>query len=71
MLLLEPYAQELIAGAVLPPHDVRICDLAVQKQPLKAYKQVLKEYHPDFIGFGGFSGQYRINRELAGIAKEV
>ncbi|MBU3948902.1 MAG: radical SAM protein [Proteobacteria bacterium] len=71
MLLLEPYAQELIAGAVQPPHDVRICDLAVQKQPLKAYKQVLKEYRPDFIGFGGFSGQYRINRELAGIAKEV
>lgn len=71
LLLLEPYAQELIAGAVQPPHDVHICDLAVQKQPLKAYKRMLKEYRPDLIGFGGFSGQYRINRELAGLAKEI
>ncbi len=70
MLLLEPYAQELIAGAVQFPHDVRICDLAVQKRPLKTYLRVLKEYRPDFIGFGGFSGQYRTNRELAGLAKK-
>lgn len=71
MLLLEPYAQELIAGAVLPPHDVRICDLAVQKRPLTAYTRMLKEYRPDIVGFGGFSGQFLINRELAGLAKEI
>lgn len=71
MLLLEPYAQELIAGAIQPPHDVKICDLAVEKHPIKAFTQVLKKYHPDFIGFGGFSGQYQINRKLAGISKEI
>ena len=71
MLMLEPYAQELIAGGVKPPHDVRICDLAVEKRPLKAYRRTLEEYRPDLVGFGGFSGQYRTNRELAGVAKEM
>ncbi len=70
MLLLEPYAQELIAGAVCDPHDVRICDLAVEKKPLAALRRTLREYRPDLIGFGGFSGQIRTNQELAAIAKE-
>ena len=70
MLLLEPYAQELIAGAVCDPHDVRICDLAVEKKPLAAFRRTLREYRPDLIGFGGFSGQIRTNQELAAIAKE-
>jgi radical SAM superfamily enzyme YgiQ (UPF0313 family) len=70
MLLLEPYAQELIAGAVHPPHDVRICDLALEKKPAAAFRRTLREYRPDLIGFGGFSGQFRTNRELATIAKQ-
>lgn len=71
MLLLEPYAQELIAGAIQPPHDVRICDLAVEKNPLKAFRKALREYRPDLVGFGGFSGQFRTNRELAALVKEM
>lgn len=71
MLLLEPYAQELVAAAVEPPHDVRICDLAIERRPVAAFRRVLREYRPDLIGFGGFSGQFRTNQELAGIAKEV
>lgn len=71
MLLLEPYAQELIAGAVKEPHDVRICDLAVEKKPEKAFRKLLEEYKPDLVGFGGFSGQFKTNRELAKIAKEL
>jgi radical SAM superfamily enzyme YgiQ (UPF0313 family) len=70
MLLLEPYAQELIAGAVQAPHDVRICDLAVEKKPLAAFRRTLREYRPDLIGFGGFSGQFSTNRELAAIARQ-
>lgn len=69
MLLLEPYAQELIASAVPTPHDVRICDLAVERKPVQAFKRVLREYRPNLIGFGGFSGQFNTNRELAAIAK--
>ena len=71
MLLLEPYAQELIAVAVEPPHDVRICDLAIEKKPVAAFRRVLREYRPDLIGFGGFSGQFRTNQRLAAIAKEM
>ena len=71
MLLLEPYAQELVASAVEAPHDVRICDLAVEKEPLGAFRRVLREYAPDLIGFGGFSGQFRTNQRLAAIAKEM
>ncbi len=35
MIRLEPYAQELIAGAVEAPHDVRICDLAVARDHVR------------------------------------
>ena len=70
VMLLEPYAEELVAGAVLPPHDVRICDLALEKKPVAAFRSTLREYPADLIGFGGFSGQFRINKELAAIAKE-
>ena len=71
MLRLEPYAQELIAGGIEPPHDVRICDLAVEKRPVAAFRRALHEYRPDLVGFGGFSSQFRTNRELAAITKEV
>lgn len=71
MLLLEPYAQELIAGAVQDPHDVRICDLAIEKKPEEAFRRTLQEYRPDFVGFGGFSGQFNNNRKLAAITKEL
>lgn len=71
MILLEPYAQELIAGAVEPPHDVQICDLAVEEFPVQAFKKTMRDYAPDFVGFGGFSSQFRTNCELAEIAKEI
>lgn len=71
MMLLEPYAQELIAGAVKAPHDVRICDLAIENNPVRAFRRTLKEYSPQLIGFGGFSSQFRTNRQLAAIAKEI
>ncbi|MBN1864074.1 MAG: radical SAM protein [Victivallales bacterium] len=71
MLLLEPYAQELIAGGVTAPHDVKICDLAVEKRPLRAFRRVLGEYSPDFVGFGGFSGQFNVNCDLAGLVKDM
>jgi radical SAM superfamily enzyme YgiQ (UPF0313 family) len=71
MLLVEPYAQELIAGAIHPPHDVRICDLGVEKKPIAVFRRSLQEYRPDLIGFGGLSGQFRVIRKLAGIAREM
>ena len=71
MITLEPYAQELIAFAVLPPHQVEICDLILPKNPIKFFKETLKRFQPDFIGFGGFSSQFNANKELAGIAKTI
>jgi len=71
IMLLEPYAQELIAGAIKAPHSVKICDLALENKPLKAFSRVLKEYRPDLIGFGGFSSQFNVNLELAKIAKQL
>jgi len=70
MIRLEPYAQELIAGAIEEPHDVRICDLAVEEDdPVGTYTKALKEYQPDLVGFGGFSSQFQTNRELAEICR--
>ncbi len=72
MIRLEPYAQELIAGGIQEPHDVRICDLAVEDDdPIGAFKQTLQEYQPDLVGFGGFSSQFNQNKELAGIVKDL
>ena len=71
MLRLEPYAQELIAGGIEAPHDVRVADLAVEDKPVESFKKTLREYQPDLVGFGGFSSQFRTNRELAGICKEI
>ncbi len=70
MIRLEPYAQELIASAVEAPHDVRICDLAVSRKPIKAFQSLLGEYSPHLVGFGGFTSQYRTNLKLARITKE-
>ncbi|MCU0858578.1 MAG: B12-binding domain-containing radical SAM protein [Pontiellaceae bacterium] len=71
MIRLEPYAQELIAGAVQAPHDVQICDLAVAKKPEQAFRKKLMDYQPDVVGFGGFSSQFRVNKGLAKIAREL
>lgn len=71
MLLLEPYAQELLAATVKPPHAVRICDLAIEKKPLVAFQRVLAEFPPDLVGFGGFSGQFHLIKELAAITREM
>src|SRR4030042_5693094 len=71
MILLEPYAQELIAGAVQAPHAVKICDLAIEKKPVEAFRNTLQEYRPDLIGFGGFSSQFNTNLQLAAITKEM
>ncbi len=71
ILLLEPYAQEVIAGAVQPPHEVRICDLAVEKKPLAAFQRTLETFRPDLVGFGGFSSQYRANLRLAALCRQI
>lgn len=71
MIRLEPYSLELIAGGIEAPHDVRICDLAVAKKPVKAFKRTLLDYQPDCIGFTGFSSQFCVNKDLAAIAREL
>jgi radical SAM superfamily enzyme YgiQ (UPF0313 family) len=70
-LRLEPFAQELVAAGVDEPHQVRICDLAVEKRPLRTFRQALREYRPDVVGFGGFTSQFRANRKLAGMTREI
>ncbi len=71
LIHLEPYAQELIAGGINPPHDVKICDLAMEENPVEIFRQVLHDYNPNLVGFGGFSSQFHINRKLAGITREI
>ncbi len=71
IILLEPYALEIIAAAILEPHRVEICDLAVAKHPNKEFATRLKQFRPDIIGFGGFSSQFNINKQLAEITKKI
>ena len=71
IILLEPYALEIIAAAVSEPHTVEICDLAVAKHPYREFSSKLKNFAPDLVGFGGFSSQFNINKKLAKITKEL
>lgn len=72
MIRLEPYSLELIAGGVKPPHDVRICDLGIEKNdPVGVFRKTLQAYQPTLVGFGGFSSQFKVNCELAAITRRL
>jgi len=68
-LHLEPLELEIVAGGIPDEDSVSICDLSLERKPVKAFIKQLKEKKPDIIGFTGYSSQASIVKELAHIAK--
>lgn len=69
-LHLEPLALELLAGAVPPGHEVRILDMTVERNPLRALRRAVREYKPDLVGMTAYSNQRARAAECVGIVKE-
>lgn len=68
-LLLEPLELEIVAGGVPDEDHVSICDLSLEKEPIKIFQTQLQEKKPHIIGLTGYSSQAATVRELARIAK--
>ena len=64
-LRLEPLDLEIVAGGVPAPHEVRILDLSVERNPFAALDRELAAHPPDLVGFGGYSSQASVVKDLA------
>ncbi len=64
-LHLEPLDLAIVAGAVDPPHEVRILDLSLSGDPGALFERTLDEYAPDLVGFGCYTNQAATVKELA------
>ncbi|MCK5063976.1 MAG: radical SAM protein [Candidatus Fermentibacteraceae bacterium] len=61
-----------LAGALLEAdHEVRIADLMIEKDPVRAYRDTLSSFRPEYVGITFTTPLYREARELAEIAKEI
>ncbi|MBI4682726.1 MAG: cobalamin B12-binding domain-containing protein [Nitrospirae bacterium] len=69
-LHLEPLELEIVAGGVPPEDEVVICDLGIEKKPMKAFHSQLHGFRPDIVGFTGYSSQSAMVKKLARIVKE-
>jgi len=67
-LHLEPLDLEIVAGGI-KNGDVQILDLSLEKNPLKIFFDKLGSYHPDIVGFCGYSSQNGIVKQLAALTK--
>ena len=61
----------LAGAAEAAGHEVRIADLMIEGDAPGAYRTVLKEFRPDFVGVTFTTPLYREARELAAVAHEV
>jgi radical SAM superfamily enzyme YgiQ (UPF0313 family) len=64
-LHLEPLDLAIVAGGVPAPHDVRILDLSLYRDPLHILERALVEQAPDIVGFGCYTNQAAIVKEMA------
>ena len=61
-----------LAGALLSAeHDVRIADLMIEGDPVRAYREILSSFRPEYVGITFTTPLYSEARELADIAKEL
>jgi radical SAM superfamily enzyme YgiQ (UPF0313 family) len=61
-----------LAGALLSAdHDVRIADLMIERDPMRAYRDILSSFRPEYVGITFTTPLYSEARELAEIAKEI
>jgi len=67
--LLEPLELGYLAASVPAGHEVRVLDLRLSRNPLRAFRRALKRYRPDLVGLSGYSHEASIVRRLAGVVR--
>ncbi len=56
-LHLEPLALEYLAGSIPEGNEVKILDLTVVKNPIRALQKTVKDFKPDLVGVTAYSNQ--------------
>jgi radical SAM superfamily enzyme YgiQ (UPF0313 family) len=69
-LHLEPLELEIVAGGVPEEDEVTICDLGIEKKPIRAFRNQLKRIRPQIVGFTAYSSQSGMVKRLAQIVKK-
>ncbi len=69
-LHLEPLELEIVAGGIPEENDVKIFDLSLEKDPIKAFRIILEQMSPDMVGFTSYSSNSYQVKKLAGIVKK-
>ena len=60
-----------LAGAVLEDnHDVRVADLMIEIRPMETYREILRDWKPDFVGITFTTPLVSEARTLAAVARE-
>lgn len=71
-LHLEPLELEIVAGGALLSDEVKILDLSLEKdKPLDVFKNTIKNWHPDLVGFGGYSTNVNLVKKLVILVKGI
>jgi hypothetical protein len=68
-MLLEPLEFGYLASAV-PGHDVRVLDLRIHRNPLRAFQSALRRFQPELVGFTAYSHEASALKSLARIVRE-
>jgi radical SAM superfamily enzyme YgiQ (UPF0313 family) len=68
-MLLEPLEFGYLAAAV-PEHDVRVLDMRIHRNPLRAFHSALRSFQPELVGFTAYSHEASALKNLALIVRE-
>ena len=71
-LHLEPLELEIVAGGLGPEEAIKILDLGlVKNDQFAVFEKTVKFWHPDLIGFTGYSTNLLAIKKLAKITKSL
>jgi radical SAM superfamily enzyme YgiQ (UPF0313 family) len=71
-LHLEPLELEIVAGGIPSTEEVMILDLSLESNNhLEVFKNTINVWHPDLVGFGGYSTNLNLVKKLACFVKNI
>jgi len=71
-LHLEPLELEIVAGGLGPEEEIKILDLGLEKKnQFAVFEKTIKLWHPDLVGFTGYSTNLSAIKKLAKAAKSL
>ncbi|MCX5698251.1 MAG: radical SAM protein [Candidatus Omnitrophica bacterium] len=72
-LHLEPLELEIVAGGLGPEEEIKILDLGLRKNrnQFAVFEKTVKLWHPDLVGFTGYSSNLSAIKKLAQLTKSL